>query len=126
MKRLYTLELNNKRIGFTEFEYADTPMGVVYGKITFEEIESPYELFKNHCVKYNVQINSDDFNERFIDTVVIPQLKVYLKNGKELKGWGGAITGMDSDDFEIQFGGISSELMQTEFEHHYKKYYEKE
>ena len=35
----------------------------------------------------------------------------------------GAITGMDSDDFEIQFGGISSELMRSEFEQHYKKYY---
>ena len=123
MKKLYSLELDKKRIGYTEFEYADTPMGVVHGKIIFEEIESPYELFKNHCVMYNVQMNMNDLDERLIDTVVIPQLKVYLNNGEELKGWGGAITGMDSDDFEIQFGGISSELMRSEFEQHYKKYY---
>ena len=27
------------------------------------------------------------------------------------------------EEYEIKFGGISSELMQTEFKHHYDKYY---
>jgi len=49
-----------------------------------------------------------------------------LQNGEELRGWGGTITGMESDIFEIQFGGISSELMQSEFEHHYTGYYGKD
>jgi hypothetical protein len=123
MKKHYILEVNNLRIGYTEFEFADAPMGVVYGKIIFDKIQSPYTFFKNHCLNHNVQINDDDPNERIIDTVVIPQLKVFLENGEELKGWGGAITGMDSDFFEIQFGGITSELMQTEFENHYKEYF---
>jgi hypothetical protein len=126
MSEIYYLEVDEKRIGYTEFEYADPPMGVVYGKIIFDEIKFPYEFFKNHCVKYNIQINLDDPNERLIDTVIIPQLKVFLQNGEELTGWGGAVTGMESDGFEIQFGGISSELMQTEFEHHYAKYYGKQ
>ena len=44
---------------------------------------------------------------------------------KKLLGWGAAITVMEPDDFEIQFGGVSSELMQTEFEHHHREYYGK-
>ncbi|WP_259065696.1 hypothetical protein HDF24_02600 [Mucilaginibacter sp. X4EP1] len=125
MSEIYYLEVDKIRIGHTEFEYADTPMGVVHGKIIFDEIKFPYEFFRNHCIAHNVQINSDDPNYRFIDTVVIPQLKVFLENGEELLGWGGAITGMEPDDFEIQFGGVSSELMKTEFERHYIKYYGK-
>lgn len=126
METKYILELNGVKIGYTEFEYADPPMGVVHGKMIFEGIDSPYEFFKNHCKKFNVQINSDFPNEKFIDIVVIPQLKVFLQNGNQLEGWGGAVTGMDSDGFEIQFGGVSSELMQTEFRDHFKKYYEQE
>lgn len=119
----YILELNGINIGYTEFESADPPMGVVHGKIIFDGIDSPYDLFRNHCKNFNVQINSDFPKEKFIDTVVIPELKILLQNGGQLPGWGGAITGMDSDQFEIQFGGITSELMQTEFKHHFLKYY---
>lgn len=125
MRKKYILELNKIRIGYTEFEYADVPMGIIHGKIIFENLQSPFELFRTHCLKFNIGMNENDSNLRLIDTVVIPQLKVYIENNEELKGWGGAIIGMDSDDFEIQFGGITSELMQKEFEHHYKEYYEK-
>jgi hypothetical protein len=125
MKKLFIVTVNNKRIGYTEFEYADPPMGVVHGKIIFDDLPSPYEFFRTHCIHNHVQINSDEPEERLIDTQVIPQLRVLLENGEELKGWGGAITGMDSDVFEIQFGGVSSELMQTEFENHYNEYYGK-
>ncbi|WCT11577.1 hypothetical protein [Mucilaginibacter jinjuensis] len=123
MKKVYYLEVDKKRIGHTEFEYADPPMGVVYGKILFNGIKFPYDFLKDHCVKYNVQINSDDPNHRFIDTVIIPRLKVFLPSGEELMGWGGAINGTEADGFEIQFSGISSEIMQNEFVHHYLKYY---
>lgn len=125
MSKKYYLEIDRKRLGYTEFEYADPPMGVVHGKIVFDQIKFPYDFFKHYCVTRNIQINTDDPNERFIDTVVIPQLKVFLENGEELLGWGAAITGMEPDDFEIQFGGVSSALMQTEFGHHYQEYYGK-
>jgi len=125
MSKKYYLEIAKERLGYTEFEYADTPMGVVHGKIVFDQIKFPYEFFKNYCVAHNVQINTDDPHEHFIDTVVIPQLKVFLENGEELLGWCAAITVMEPDDFEIQFGGVSTELMQTEFEHHYREYYGK-
>ena len=123
MEIKYILELDGVNIGYTEFEYADPPMGVVHGKIIFDGIDSPYNLFRNHCEKYKIQINSDFPKEKFIDTVVIPELKILLQNGSQLPGWGAAITGMDSDEFEIQFGGIASELMQTESKHHFLKYY---
>ena len=123
MRKTYRIELKGVKIGTTDFEFADTSMGVIHGKINFENLESPYEFFKSHCKKHNVVINQDDNEFKFIDTQVIPELKVYLENGTELNGWGGAITGMEKDDFEIQFGGITSELMQTEFKHHYDKYY---
>ncbi|MGG6230349.1 hypothetical protein [Tenacibaculum sp. SDUM215027] len=123
LKKTYRIELNEVKIGTTDFEFADTPMGVIHGKINFENVKSPYELIKNHCKKHNVIININDKKIKFIDTQVIPELKVYLENGTELNGWGGAISGMEKDDFEIQFGGITSEIMQTEFKHHYEQYY---
>jgi hypothetical protein len=124
-KNKYFLELDKTRIGYTEFEYADVPMGVIHGKIIFENTNSPFELFQTHCTKFNVEINDNDIILRLIDTVVIPQLKVYTENNEELKGWDGAITGMDSNEFEIQFSGITSEIMQKEFGSHFKEYYEK-
>ncbi|OAB79304.1 hypothetical protein ULVI_07655 [Cochleicola gelatinilyticus] len=123
LRKTYSIELNGVKIGTTDFEFADTPMGVIHGKINFENVESPYELFRKHCKKHNVQINDDEPKLKLIDTVVIPELKVYLENGTELNGWGGAITGMDNEEYEIQFGGITSELMQTEFKHHYDDYF---
>ena len=125
MRKKYILKLDKLQIGYTEFEYADVPMGVIHGKIIFENLQSPFELFRTHCLKFNIKMNENDANLRLIDTIVIPQLKVHMKNNEELKGWGGAIIGMDSDDFEIQFGGITSELMQKEFNQHFKEYYER-
>jgi hypothetical protein len=72
MEVKYILELDGVNIGYTEFEYADPPMGVVHGKIIFDGIDSPYNLFRNHCEKYKIQINSDFPKEKFIDTVVFP------------------------------------------------------
>lgn len=123
MKKIYILKVSGKRIGHTEFEHADPPMGIVYGEIIFDNIEFPYKFLKEYCVKNNVKINTDYPNDYLISTGIIPQLKVYLPNGKELNGWGAAITGMDSDKYAIQFEGINSELMQLEFEHHYNGYW---
>ena len=126
LRKTYKIELNGVKIGTTDFEYADTPMGVVHGKINFENVESPYELIRNHCKEFKVQINDDEPKHKFIDTVVIPELKVYLENGTELNGWGGAITGMDNEEYEIQFGGVAYQIMQTEFTHHYFEYFKDE
>lgn len=124
MNKKYNIELNQVKIGSTDFEFADVPMGVIHGKIFFDNVESPYELFKNHCTKFNVRLNDDEPDLKLIDTEFIPQLKVYLTNGMELTGWGASITGMDNEEYEIQFSGIDAELIQTEFKHHFDVYYE--
>lgn len=41
----YSVELNEKYIGYTFLEKHNASMGVVMGKIFFEEIESPYDFF---------------------------------------------------------------------------------
>jgi hypothetical protein len=95
MEIKYILELDGVIIGYTEFEFADPPMGVVHGKIIFDGIDSPYNFFKNHCKKFNIEITSDFPEDKLITTYIIPQLKVILENGNQLQGWGGAIEGMD-------------------------------
>lgn len=127
MKRTYLIELNGLKIGTTKLESADVPMGVLHGKINFENVVSPYNLFKNHCEKYGVTINQIDEKHKFIDTQIIPELKIYLENGEELEGLGGAICGMErDDDIEIQFSGVDYKIMKTEFVHHYFEYFKDE
>ena len=123
MKKTYDIKLNGVKIGTTDFEFADTPMGIVFGKVKFENISSPYELIKEHCLKNGIGINDDYPEDKFINTMIIPKLKVFDKEQTELKGSGANFIGMDSDGFEIQFGGITSDLMQSEFKHHYDEYY---
>tara|TARA_R110002051_G_C8585631_1_gene478004 strand:- start:104 stop:484 length:381 start_codon:yes stop_codon:yes gene_type:complete len=126
MKNTYDIKLSGVKIGTTDFEFADTPMGVVFGKVNFENINSPYELIKEHCIANGVGINDDYPEDKFINTMVIPELKVFDNKKNELKGWGAYFIGMDNDGYEIQFGGITSDLMKSEFKHHYDEYYKTE
>jgi len=128
MATTFTIKLEEQIIGTTEFEFADVPMGVVYGKINFIDIESPYLLFKNYCLENNIQINDDFEDSRMIDTVVIPNLRIYYNDFKEeLKSWGSSISGIEiSDDvfeFEITLYGLESETMSTLFKHHFDEYF---
>ena len=128
MSITFTIKLEEQIIGTTEFEFADVPMGVVYGKINFINIESPYLLFKNYCLANNIQINYDSETEKLIDTFIIPNLKVYYNDFQdELKGWGSSISGLEiSDDgieFDITSYGLESETMSTLFEHHFDEYF---
>ena len=128
MSITFTIKLEEQIIGTTDFEFADIPMGVVYGKINFINIESPYLLFKNYCLANNIQINYDSETEKLIDTFIIPNLKVYYNDFQdELKGWGSSISGLEiSDDgieFDITSYGLESETMSTLFEHHFDEYF---
>ena len=96
MSNTFIIKLEEQIIGTTDFEFADVPMGVVYGKINFINIESPYLLFKNYCLANNIQINYDSETEKLIDTFIIPNLKVYYNDFQdELKGWGSSISGLE-------------------------------
>ncbi len=126
MATTFTIKLEEQIIGTTEFEFADVPMGIVYGKINFIDIESPYLLFKNYCLANNIHINYDSEKERLIDTAIIPNLRIYYNDFKEeLKSWGSSISGIEiSDDvFEITLYGLESETMSTLFKHHFDEYF---
>lgn len=130
MPTIFSIKLEEQIIGTTKFEFADVPMGVVYGKINFIDIESPYLLFKNYCLKNNIHINYDSENERVIDTVILPNLRIYYNNFKdELKSWGSSISGIETSDdgieFEITSYGLESETISTLFKYHFDEYLNK-
>lgn len=117
----YSVELDGKNIGYTFLEKHDAPMGVVMGKIFFEEIESPYEFFSSYCKKENIPINDNDSEHKFISTQTFNQkiehLKVYNPERIEIKGVGVCITGFE-DDLEIDIFGIPYPFYGEEFPDH--------
>lgn len=121
----YTIMLDDTIIGKTKFELADAPMGVVSGKIIFTKPISEFELFKSFCKENGCKINEIDEKYKFIDTQVIKELKVFRKDGFELKGDGNYITGMESEGFQISIIGIAYPFYEQEFPHHVKEYWNK-
>ena len=99
-------------------------MGVVFGKIDFENIGSGYDFFKHYCLKYNIEI-TDIPEERIILTANIDELKVFSETQNEISGVGNSISGMDSDEFEITIFGIPYPFYETEFPAHVKEYNER-
>jgi hypothetical protein len=125
MKKEYSVFLDSKIIGITKLEKADAPMGVAFGIIEFEGIESPYSFIKEYCSKNNIIINTDDPEFEFIDTQVIPELKVFRNDGLEIKGIAkNAITGMKDEGYEISISGIEYPFYKEEFPNHVKAYNE--
>ena len=123
MKKIYDIFLDENKIGTTELEKADAPMGVAFGQIKFVDIISGYEFFKQYCLKN--KINFTDYPEdKLIMTWNIPNLKVIDKGGVEIIGIGADVSGMDSDTFDITILGISYPFYEEEFPHHVKAYNE--
>jgi len=123
MNKTYKILLDGKDIGVSRLEKADAPMGVVFGLIEFQGIESPYKYFKDYCLKNCITINTDDYEFEFIDTQVIPELKVYRQDGLEIRGVAGnTITGMKEDGYEISVIGVGYPFYEEEFPHHVKDY----
>lgn len=119
----YTIFLDNKKIGTSNLEKADAPMGVVFGTITFIEENLNYTFLSNYCK--NNSINTEEYPEdKFISTQTIPTLKVYNKNEVEIKGIGSYIEGMDSEGFSINIIGISYPFYEEEFPNHVNEYRE--
>ena len=123
MNKTYNIYLKEVLIGTTELEKADAPMGVAFGLIQFNGIESPYEFFKEYCLKNNIVINTDDPEYEFIDTQVMSELKVFRQDGLEIKGvTGNAVTGMKIEGYEISILGINYPFYEEEFPYHVKEY----
>jgi hypothetical protein len=123
MSEIYNLFLEEKLIGTTRFESADAPMGIVFGKIHFIDIPSPYAFIKSFCDKN--QITYDEIINNGIMTRTIHKLKIVNEKEIEIKGLGNQISGMDSDGFEITLEGVSYPFYQIEFAQHVKNYEEK-
>ena len=113
--KLYNIFLDNNKIGTTELEKGDAPMGVVFGKITFINISSGYDFFKTYCVKNDIELVADYPEDRLIFTRTISALSVLSQEGIEIEGLGNQISGMDSDEFEISIEGISYPFYGEEF-----------
>ena len=125
MNKTYKILLDREEIGTTNLEKADAPMGVAFGLIAFNGIASPYHFFKDYCSKNRITVNTDDSEFEFIDTQVIPELKVYRQDGLEIKGEAGNyISGMKEEGYEISVLGISYPFYEEEFPHHVKAYNE--
>lgn len=117
--KTYSVVLGDKEIGTSKLEKADAPMGVVFGLIEFNGIETPYEFFKEYCFENDIVMNTDDLEFEFIDTQVISELKVFRQDGLEIKGVAGnAITGMKDEGYKISILGISYPFYEEEFPHH--------
>ena len=118
MNKKYNIHLDGRFIGYTHLEKSDALMGVVFGRIYFEEIESPYEFLIDYCNKNNVAVNYNDPKLNLIDTQVLDGLKVVIDNGKEIVGLGTSINGMDGDEYIVEVVGIESSMFTNEFPHH--------
>ncbi len=114
--------LNGILIGKTELEKGDAPMGVAFGLIEFNGIESPYEFFREYCSNKQIELASDYPEDKMISTMSISELKITSNNGIEIKGVDNQITGMDNEEYEISIFGIPYPFYEEEFPHHVKEY----
>lgn len=122
MNKIYNILINELLIGTTELEKADVPMGVVFGLIEFNGIESPYEFLKEYCLNKQIELTSDYPEDKMISTMSIPELKITRDNGIEIKGIGNQITGMDNEEYEVSIFGIPYPLYEEEFSYQVKEY----
>lgn len=115
----YKIFLDDVLIGTTNFEFADVPMGVVYGKVNFIDIENPYFFFKKYCDTNDIDYHFID-DEKYIQTFELKLIKIsnnsdFIRNGASFCGF--------NEDFQIEMYNISSKIMKSEFLHHYYDYY---
>ncbi len=116
----YKIFLDDILIGTTNFEFADVPMGVVFGKVSFIDIKNLYKFFKEYCDKNGIDYHLNN-EEKYIQTFDLKQIKIKSKDSDFIKN-GASFCGCD-EDFQIEMYNISSEIMKSEFSHHYYNCY---
>lgn len=122
MNREFKIFLDDIFIGTTNFEFADVPMGVVYGMVKFDNIDDPYLFLKQHYLSKNLQFDFDD-NKGFLTSEIQKVIKIFFnENNTQLLGWGAFLSGI-KNEFEITFLGLNSDIMKSEFNKHYNDYY---
>ena len=120
-KRRYEIFLDDILIGWSFLEKSDSAMGVVFGKIIFNNIESGYALFKDYCLQNNEGIVYDIPEKKLIDTSCLSSLKVFNSSGVEILGLGTNIEAIGSDEFSVVIVGIPYQFFKVEFPQHLQK-----
>lgn len=105
--QMYRVYLNGEEIGTALLKPSEPSMGVASGQILFQPGISPFHLFLDYCRTHGVQVNQTDAEFEFIDTQVIPGLKVVRSDGLEIQGFGSHIMGMKEEGYEIHIIGIA-------------------
>jgi hypothetical protein len=117
MSKIYDILLNDIKIGTTELEHADVPMGVVFGRINFVSTQSGYGFFLEYCLKNSIEFQHDA-ETRLIQTRSITGLRILDTTGYEIKGKACSISGMDDDGFEVYVEAVPFPFYSEEFQHH--------
>ncbi len=125
MNKTYKILLDGEEIGITMLENADAPMGVVFGVIKFANQNLGYDFFKKYCLTKGIMLTCDYPEDKLLSTITIESLIVINELGKEIKGIGNQISGMDGKAFEIAIEGIPYPFYEEEFPHHRIAYDEK-
>ena len=118
----YKVLLDDKLIGTTKFEFADVPMGVVYGKLEFVDIENPYLFFIDYCKKNEIEYSFIE-SEKYLNTFIIKNLKVLYDTNLVLT-CNCSINGFEND-YQIDAYNIEESVMKTLFISHYYDYFGK-
>src|SRR5690606_37203997 len=115
----YSVYLNNLRIGYSLLEFADPPMGVVFGKLLLDNIQSGYGYFKSYCQQNGEELVYDDEVEKSLTTTCISALQVCLADGSVIKSEIGTyIEGMDDDGFYVFVLGVPYPFFKEAFPQH--------
>ncbi|TWR31220.1 hypothetical protein FPZ43_01720 [Mucilaginibacter pallidiroseus] len=120
----YDVFLDGEIIGHTSLEKADAPMGVVFGRVTFININSAYSFFKGYCLE-----NKIDFfeiaDDLLINTNDIPTLKILSPTGTFINGLATTTEGMDTDGYDIYKISVPYPFYEEEFPEHVRAYQNK-
>lgn len=117
----YKIYIDNLLIGTIKLEYADPPMGVVFGKIN-PIAQFDYAILKNLCKTKSIDIETEYLEDKFLSTISSEIVKVINSQQTEIKGIVNQISGMDKFEFEISILGIPYPFFEEEFPHHVKEY----
>jgi hypothetical protein len=117
MNKAYNVFLGETNIGTTLLEKADVPTGVVFGNMSFIEVPSPYNFFKDYCIQQSLGFTEYPKMD-FISTFNIPALRVVNNEGIEIKGISTEISGDTNKGFAIYLLGIADSIYSEEFPHH--------
>lgn len=123
MNTQYKVLLNGHEIGYTELEYGDPPMGVVFGKLVLPNVASDYDFVRNYCLEKGMELVNDDIDDGIISTGVIPNLEILLPSGEAIPSQGAFIFG-GLNELEINIWYIPYPFYEEAFPHHVKRYNE--